>query len=436
MRSKPHFVLVGHEGCHNRGCEALVRTAIDVLREQWPNASFSVVSSYPEHDAPLAKLDNVLVFPATGVLASLLTASPHESRLHRARRLAGRAVGAICPALARRITRPHPEPRPVREEQFARTQHLKSLFESATAVISVGGDIFIEDYGPPLLGLEQVELAQYLGIQTIIWGASIWPLKTDWVEERTRAMLAGCALVTVRDESSARYLESLGIRDNVALVADGALLMAPDRASGNVIEIPDNASWLIGLNGSSLMSSYLCRHDCGRVLQEMKAFFDKVLSDQHAAMVLIPHDGPPGAREREFLYEFRQMLQHKDRAFLIPAGLDAPRTKYYIGCLDVFVAMRFHPSVAALSQGVPTLGLAHSPKFQGLHQMIFGHTDYVLPYREISADALWAKVALLRTEASAIRAHLHRRIPELQALARSAGAHARTRLTDAVPSLP
>ena len=55
------FLLVGHEGSHNKGCEALVRSAVDILRNEFPNSVITVASMYPEHDVALYDIKNLEV---------------------------------------------------------------------------------------------------------------------------------------------------------------------------------------------------------------------------------------------------------------------------------------------------------------------------------------------------------------------------------------
>jgi len=431
MKSEPHFVIVGHDSCHNRGCEALARTAIMVLKEQWPNAFVSVVSAFPEHDAPLMEFDQVDIIPGISVLSSLLSSTDDgRSTGRKVLDRASRVAVAGCPSLGKWLNQPIPEQSPVKVADFRRTRHLISLFQSATAVISIGGDLFIEDYGPPFMAMEQLELAQHIGVPTLVWGASIWPLKTKWIEERIRTMLTSCTRVFVRDGITVQYLMSLGITTNVIRVADGAFLMPAKQPASYTPPQHSEVKLVVGFNGSSLIGNYLSRPACQHAITEMAAFCDELIVQNGALIYLIPHDGPPGAREREFLFEFRELLKMKERAILIPAGLNAPQTKYYIGLLDVFVAMRFHPSIAALSQGIPTLGLSHSPKFMGLHETVFNHTRYLLPYDRISRVSLRDCMSMIIKEIPLIRAQLRTRVPELQALANSVGIHAAAALAD------
>ena len=89
----PHFLLIGHEGSHNRGCEALVRTTVDILRREFPESYVTVASMYPEHDVPLLDIERLHVIPGvcripsfyqTGVPSEAQTVSPtRRSQLFR-----------------------------------------------------------------------------------------------------------------------------------------------------------------------------------------------------------------------------------------------------------------------------------------------------------------------------------------------------------------
>ena len=91
--------------------------------------------------------------------------------------------------------------------------------------------------------------------------------------------------------------------------------------------------------------------------------------------------------------------------------------------------MRFHSTIAALSQSIPTLGLSYSPKFAGLHQDVYGHTDYLVSYDDISVDVLSSKFDALKANQNNIRKSLNSRVPELQEAARRNGQYMKTLLT-------
>ena len=65
------FLLVGHQGSNNRGCEALVRTTVDVLRQIFPDSSITLASMYPENDLPLLDIDHLEIIPGISCLTAL-----------------------------------------------------------------------------------------------------------------------------------------------------------------------------------------------------------------------------------------------------------------------------------------------------------------------------------------------------------------------------
>lgn len=431
--NSPHFLLIGHEGSHNRGCEALVRTTVSILKEEFPESYFTVASMYPEHDVPLLDIERLQVIPGISRIPDLYeTETPSEgcpTSSFKFRPSLYRFANVILPhALVNRVKPMFKHPRPNTEDGFKHVRHLKRTMLSATAVISIGGDLFIEDYGPPIYALESVEYAQFLGCKTIVWGASIWPLKTPWVQDRVKAMLQHSDLVTVRDDTSLEYLSSLGITANVAKVADGAFLMPPRLSERARVHWSLHPSSVVGFNGSRLLHHYLARPKSRQVTVAIIDFLRGIIDNQNYGVVLVPHDAYPAVPERDFLFEIMQAIDRPEWVYMPPIGLDARETKALIGQCDFFIGMRFHPTIASLSQSIPTLGLSHSPKFAGLHREVYDHTDYLIPYDDVSIDRLSAKFEALQAEQGNIRKKLASRVPELRAGARLNGQYVRALL--------
>lgn len=419
-KKRPHFLLVGHDGAHNRGCEALIRSTVMVLRDQFPHASFTLATMYPELEGPLTDIKDISVVPGYNRNFNISDCIPIPKL--KSNRLMHYLRFAIQSLYKNQLAHEPIRPLHLRTEQdFHLIRHLKkSLFE-ADALISTGGDLYNDDYGPPAYLMEIVEYAQFLRRTTIIWGASIWPYKTKWTENRMREMLIRTDLITVRDDETANYLASLGIYNNVARVADGAFLMPPSFTDKTALPWAVRPSTVIGFNGSDLLFSYLSQSRAKQTLSDLVAFFQSLIDNEKYGVILMPHDGYPGAAERDFLFGFEQLIDRPEKVYMIPVGLNAPEIKAVISQCDFFISMRFHPSIASLGQCIPTLGISHSPKFSGLYKSVFGHTEYLIPYDEITYDALKKKFTKLQSDKEEIREHLGRRIPELQAQARLGG---------------
>jgi len=447
--NEPHFLLVGHEGCHNRGCEALVRTTVSILREEFPGAYFAIASSYPENDVPLLDIKGLQVIP--GLCRSPFIYQSHTSNYKRNNealfnwklslyRFAAASVpNGLIPRLRNLQSKVHVlklpfPPRPNTEEGFNQVRHLKQTMLSATAVILIGGDMLNETQGSFIHSLESIEYAQFLGRKTVIWGSSFWPYNSLQARDRVKTMLQHCTLVTVRDESSYKYLESLGIKTNVSKVADGAFLMPPRPSEQAYVNWTSPPSFVVGFAGSSIFNSYLSSQGYSKkkirqAIFTLTDFFQDIVDNQNAGVILVPHDAFPGSPERDFLYEIMLLINRPNSVYMPPIGLPARETKALIGKCDYFIGMRFHATIAALSQSIPTLALSHSPKFTGLYKEIYGNIDYLVRYEDISSDVLSEKLDALQTGREDIRKMLAIRIPQLHTSARYGGQYLKSLLS-------
>ncbi len=70
---------------------------------------------------------------------------------------------------------------------------------------------------------------------------------------------------------------------------------------------------------------------------------------------------------------------------------DQYEIKGVIGLCDFFIGSRMHACIAALSQRVPTIGVAYSKKFSGVFESI-GLGDMVIDARFINVDQAINKI--------------------------------------------
>ena len=59
------FLLYDHSGCYNRGCEAIVRTTVSILRRSFPDCAIGLCSYNAAQDDVLRDIPNFTVFETT-----------------------------------------------------------------------------------------------------------------------------------------------------------------------------------------------------------------------------------------------------------------------------------------------------------------------------------------------------------------------------------
>ena len=122
----------------------------------------------------------------------------------------------------------------------------------------------------------------------------------------------------------------------------------------------------------------------------------------------------------------KELINRPKNIYLPPLGLDAREVKALLSQSDIFIGMRFHSTIAALSQSIPTIGLSYSPKFAGLHKEVYGHMDFLIPYEDVTFDILYSKFKRIQGNKSNITQSLNKRIRVLQKQALDNGTYIKT----------
>lgn len=388
--------LTGQNNFGNRGCEALVRSTVDIVRRQFPEAQFRVPSLRPDLDGRQ--------WPEAGAQGVQFVALPPIGR----RFVHWNRVASRWPGLAA-----------WRWPALARDDVLRAELAACDAVLSIGGDNYSLDYdlGSLAYFVAVAEAARGYGKPVLLWGASVGPFdRMPAVERHMAAHLQRLSAVTVRESHTQRYLAGLGVQAHVHAVADSAFLLQPapwDLAA----HLPDTPGGLLGLNLSPLIDQVRRRHGARTgVLDEASRWLRDLLASSDLGVLLVPHvaplDGEARNNDERFLAELAGAVGPADgRLRALPTGLNAAQLKHAIAQCRWFIGARTHATIAAMSSGVPTLSIAYSVKARGINLDLFGHERYVLDTRELDAGRLAAGLATLQADEGAIRALYEQRLP-------------------------
>lgn len=377
------FLLVGHDSFRNRGCEAIVRTTTQMLREQFPGCSIALGSADARRDA---------LHPAAFGLTTLDNWGRRYSVEWfgwQARKMLSIPIPAI----------------------YVVSRTMRRAFAGADAVLQVGGDNFGSDYGlstgSGLIGCNEMAFSR--DVPLVFWGATIGPFRTTELEELVLAHLRRAALITVRESITGSYLASHGITDNVVQVADPAFLLgaAPVETSG----FWPSGERILALNVSPLCCRYRSDGDTSFGQKVAGRVITAILRRKEWGVLLLPH--APG--DHQYLQVAARGFAGESRVSLAPDVFDSQQTKYIISRCDALMAARTHATIAGFSSGVPTISLAYSRKAYGLNVDLFGHDGWLLDIVQMAdaGDAV-ARVERLLCELEDVAYYLDARKPALE----------------------
>ncbi|PAV14385.1 polysaccharide pyruvyl transferase [Methanosarcina spelaei] len=399
MNEKPTFILAGNGPYENRGCEAIVRGTVKILKYYYKDPSFLCVSFF-QNQEQFEKQSREEFDPAI---------------VHKK---ANKRQSKFDPNWLLRLPF-----RGIYPELYKSWMYKEMIphIKNSTSVLSIGGDNYSLDYGIPkkFIYLDDVVLESKKPL--IIWGASVGPFeKIPKYEKYMKEHLQSITGIFARESATINYLDKIGITDNVYEVADPAFLMdATEPQPNKKIEIEENS---IGINLSPLMVRYFSNGDMGSWINTATKIVEDISNQTNNRIYLIPHVTTSHSNDYLFLKKVRENAKiSKENIILLPPTYNASETKWIISKMKLFAGSRTHSTIAALSSYVPTLSFAYSIKAKGINRDIFGHEDYCLSPEDLTPETVTKKIELMLDRRKKIISELKTSIPRIKDKALLAG---------------
>ncbi|MDY0090038.1 MAG: polysaccharide pyruvyl transferase family protein [Flavobacteriaceae bacterium] len=381
------ILMFFHGGSGNRGCEAIVRSAIKIIRKKHENAYLALASTKPGTDKIIDGLDEIVFHNQNRGFKRF--SLPYFQNLFETR------IKNTYNASYRLMH-----------------EDIISRIDDFDVFLSIGGDNYCYGDLPDYYELDRKIKAK--GKKLILWGASLG--KEDVSTQNKLADLSMFDALLIRETESLEELRELGLK-NAHLVADGAFVLDKE-----MLDLPDE--WdegnTIGFNYSPLVFN---KHPQSR--DAAIKLLSHILETTAYKIALTPHVIQPGNDDYACMKDLLQDMKNVngiEKVFLLPDNLNAIQYKGYIARMNLFIGARTHATIAAYSSKVPTMVLGYSIKSLGIAKDLFGYERLVLKSSEISdADLLIEKFKELVRDQEEIKQVLEKRIPEIQKMSYRAG---------------
>lgn len=324
-------------------------------------------------------------------------------------------------------------PEQYREKWLCKNPFLRELITARAVFDITGGDSFSDIYGMRryLFGSMRKMLILLCGARLILLPQTYGPFQSKFSKKIAKYILRKADRVYSRDQRGMDYLRSILpeelYRKKVKLSPDVAFVLSTKPPKQDILSFHERVKnvqgILIGLNFSGLLynGGYTQKNMFGLSVDYPKFAESLVrlfLKNSKHHILLIDHViTQPNHVEND--PDVSDILQKKigdefgDRVYHLSGSFDQFQTKYLIGRCDFFAGSRMHACIAALSQKIPTAGLAYSDKFIGVFSMA-GMGGTVVDLRSCSMDQATHKVNELFEDRNTLRVTLEKNIPVLQ----------------------
>lgn len=373
-------LLYDHSGCLNRGCEAIVRTTVNIAEKAFPGSEFGLCSYSPEEDIVLSDIPRMTV---TGVQARPL--SPIEKCINI---LNVKLCGSYS------------------YYYKAAYSDIADFAKNYDVCLIIGGDTFC--YGNNELCRSLTARFKAMGKKVVLWGCSIG--EEDLMPEKLET-LRSLDGIFARESLTKAVLEKAGI-NNVQVFCDPAFTL--EKAAVDPLMNPDRK--MLGINLSPLVAKR--SKNLGRAAAE---FLYYVENKTDYVPLLVPHVTVQGNNDYEFLAVIKRAAK-SERSILLPDNIGAEEYKGYISQTDMFMGARTHSIIGSYSSGVPAFAFGYSIKARGIANDLFGEELCVRGVDKITCGAdLIACFEELCESRERMKKILDEKIPSAVASAYSAG---------------
>lgn len=368
-------MMFAHAGSLNRGCEAIVRSSSDIIKNTIKESKIVLASNKPDTDKIIENVD--FIFDGNSI---------------------DRQLGFLEKLKA------YVELKLFNSQQFVLTERYKNIVNKIDEVdvcLSIGGDNYCYGEQEWLYAIDKN--IKKKGKKLVLWACSIG--EEDLSEVKIND-LKTFDLILARESLTYNALKSKGLT-NVRLVADPAFTMEKEELS-----LP--SGWkegdTIGLNFSPLV---LERNP--KAMEATINLIKYILEKTESVIALTPHVMEIRNDDSELLKKLYEQFKNTNRVILLPNNLNAIQYKGYIARMRFFIGARTHATIAAYSNYIPTMVLGYSIKSRGIAKDLFGEEKLVLGINDISNTEKLKKGfdELIRDEEE-IKRTLEKRIPEIK----------------------
>ena len=369
------FFIYNHGGSANHGCEALVRTALNLFQSR---GNMKVLSESPQQDYRYGINDLAVLEPATTAYSK-----------------ASLAFWDAYLTLKAKKDYFKMDVLPYRKPIRGLTSNMVEL--------SVGGDIYCyEDYRTFILLHKMIAKR---GCKSVLLGCSLDEklfADPEFVEDLKRY-----TYISARESLTYDMLQKAGLT-NIGLTPDSAFTLEKE-----LLPLPEGFEEgnTVGINLSPLVVRKESKP--GIVMENFVRLSRFILDTTDCAVALIPHVVWQDNDDRTVLKQLYDEVNCPGRVVLIEDH-NCMQLKGFISRCRLFIGARTHATIAAYSTCVPTLVLGYSVKSRGIATDLFGTDEhYVLPVQQLStADAMTFAFQWMMEHEQEIQVHLNAVMPE------------------------
>ncbi|MCW5619580.1 MAG: polysaccharide pyruvyl transferase family protein [Burkholderiales bacterium] len=305
----------------------------------------------------------------------------------------------------------HGVPHAVEHRTLSRNEVLAEVKRLDLFLLGGGGILYDADIR---IYLRELLLAQESGVPTMTYAIGAGPLNERSAQQAVRECLDRTDVITVRERNAARVLEETGIKRDIVVTADPALLLEPEPVPQRALE---EEGLLSGrpFVGMSVREPGVAAPDLDeRFYHALLANAADFMVDRFDAdIVFVPMER--SVLDTQHSHAVISKMLRAQRATVLKGHYTSGELLSLMGRFSFALGMRLHFLIFAALQSVPFVALPYASKVSGFLRDI----EVAAPPLElVNAGRLIAYLDQCWDERAAMQAHVSGALPGLKERAR------------------
>jgi polysaccharide pyruvyl transferase CsaB len=262
--------------------------------------------------------------------------------------------------------------------------------------------------------LREAVIAEELGVPVMIYAIGAGPLNDTTAQQAVRECLDRAAVITVRETAARQALEAAGVRHEIVVTADPALLLEPEPLPRNALP-PEAVEWEGPVVGMSVREPGGAAPNISEdVYHQLLANAADYMVDRFGAeIVFVPMER--GVLDMQHSHAVIARMLRPQRATVLKGEYTPGQLMAIIGRFAFAVGMRLHFLVLAALQHVPFVALPYSAKVGGFLEQVGIEAP---PIEKVNAGRLIAYIDQSWDRRRSLIARTDRALPAIQECAR------------------
>ncbi len=283
--------------------------------------------------------------------------------------------------------------------------------ERLNLLILGGGGILFDSEAE--IFLRELEIAHQTGVPTMVYAVGAGPLKNENTRKRVKTALSKVKVITVREREAKKILEDTGLKSEIIVTADPALLLTPEPLPKDVLKIErlEDQRRKVGI---SVREPGPAAPDIDPVFYHnlLANAADFVISRYKADVIFVPMEKQ--VLDVQNSHAVISKMLKPQNAWVLKGDYSPGQLLSLIKHFDFVIGMRLHFLIFAALQGVPFVALPYASKVSGLLENL---QIPMPPLSQVNSGLLNAYIDQAWDERNATKTKIQELLPELKRLA-------------------